>query len=96
MSFFACPHCGKETRIFSAGGSKHETRHEHSGGVIAACNRLGIEFLGDIPLDARVCADADRGVPTVVAEEADDRSARRNAFINIAKKITRKVGLEWR
>jgi ATP-binding protein involved in chromosome partitioning len=106
MSFFACPHCGKETRIFSRGGNEpptlmdgsnqHETEHEHGGDVVAACKRLGIQFLGDIPLDARVCEDADRGVPTVVAEEADDQSVRRNAFINIAKTIAHKVGLEWR
>lgn len=96
MSFFACPHCGKETRIFCSGGSHHKAEEEHSGGVVTACRRLGIEFLGDVPLDSRVCEDADRGVPTVVAEEADDQSARRNAFINIAEKIARKVGLEWR
>lgn len=91
MAFFACPHCGNETKIFSHG-------HDDSpdGGVVAQCKRLGIEFLGDIPLDARVCEDADRGVPTVVAEETDDRSARRNAFLHIAEKIARKVGLEWR
>jgi ATP-binding protein involved in chromosome partitioning len=105
MSVFACPHCGKETRIFSRGGnepptlmdgsSQNETEYGHGSGVVAACKRLGIEFLGDIPLDARVCQDADRGVPTVVAEEADGRSARRNAFISIAMKIAQKVGLAW-
>lgn len=92
MAFFACPHCGEETRIFSHG------RHgeEEEGGVVAQCKRLGVDFLGDIPLDARVCEDADRGVPTVVAEETDDRSARRNAFLRIAEKIANKVGLDWR
>jgi ATP-binding protein involved in chromosome partitioning len=91
MAFFACPHCGKETRIFS-----HSHDESPDGGVVAQCKRLGIEFLGDIPLDARVCEDADRGVPTVVAEETDDRSARRNAFLHIAEKIAHKSGLDWR
>ncbi|KAK2809508.1 hypothetical protein FQN50_003776 [Emmonsiellopsis sp. PD_5] len=102
MAFFACPHCGKETKIFSRRGSQPEADHEHSaeahngGGVLSACKRLGVDFLGDIPLDARVCEDADRGMPTVVAEESDERSARRNAFLRVAEKVIRKVGLEWR
>ncbi|EEP76457.1 ATPase [Uncinocarpus reesii 1704] len=96
MAFFACPHCGKQTRIFSGGISGQGHECQDNSGVVAACERLGIDFLGDVPLDARVCEDADRGVPTVVAEEGDDRSARRNAFLNIAEKIARKVGLEWK
>lgn len=99
MAFFACPHCGEETRIFSHG--RHENadqdgRSDDDGGVLAQCKRLGIDFLGDIPLDAKVCEDADRGVPTVVAEETDDRSTRRRAFLRIAEKIANKVGLDWR
>ncbi|CRG90915.1 ATP-binding protein involved in chromosome partitioning [Talaromyces islandicus] len=92
MAFFECPHCGNETRIFS-----HS--HSHEGpdqGVAAQCNRLGIDFLGDIPLDARVCEDADRGMPTVVAEEANESSGRRRAFMGVAEKVARKVGLEWK
>lgn len=104
MAFFACPHCGKQTKIFSRGvdrGSVGEHTHDaeqyhDDSGVVATCKRLGIEFLGDVPLDARVCEDADRGVPTVVAEESDERSARRNAFLNIAEKIARKTGLKWK
>lgn len=92
MAFFSCPNCGHETKIFS-----HSHSHVHDGaeGVVAQCQRLGIEFLGDIPLDARVCEDADRGKPTVVAEEGDQNSARRMAFISIAEKVARKVGIEW-
>ncbi|EEH47451.1 uncharacterized protein PADG_03535 [Paracoccidioides brasiliensis Pb18] len=104
MAYFACPHCGKETKIFSGKGSQPseielEAGHPEShngGGVLSACKRLGIDFLGDIPLDARVCEDADRGVPTVVAEESDECSTRRNAFMKVAEQVVRKVGLEWR
>ncbi|KAF3492388.1 ATPase [Arthroderma uncinatum] len=102
MAYFACPHCGKQTKIFSRSGSTTSVKdevdeHEHSDntGVVAACKRLGIDFLGDIPLDARVCEDADRGMPTVVAEERDDRSARRNAFLDVSKKVAEKIGLQW-
>ncbi|KAL6233097.1 hypothetical protein BDW75DRAFT_216052 [Aspergillus navahoensis] len=101
MAFFACPECGTKTRIFSAGlhhdGHQHghgESGDERDWGVLAECKRLGVEFLGDIPLDARVCEDADRGMPTVVSEEGD-RSARREAFMGVAEKVARKVGIEW-
>ncbi|KAL3476298.1 P-loop containing nucleoside triphosphate hydrolase protein [Aspergillus californicus] len=97
MAYFACPSCGTQTEIFSAGLHKHEHGHGHGEdwGVLAECKRLGVEFLGDIPLDARVCEDADRGVPTVVAEEAEERSVRKKAFMDVAEKVARKVGVEW-
>ncbi|KAH8427945.1 Mrp/NBP35 family ATP-binding protein [Aspergillus melleus] len=97
MAFFACPQCGHQTRIFSHGESQHHHHHHGSEdwGVVAECKRLGVDFLGDIPLDARVCEDADRGMPTVVAEESADRSARREAFLDVAEKVARKVGVEW-
>lgn len=101
MAYFACPHCGKQTKIFSRSGSHpaindgYEHSHGDNTGVVAACNRLGIDFLGDIPLDARVCEDADKGMPTVVAEEGDDRSPRRNAFLDVSKRVAGKIGLQW-
>src|SRR5882757_9610376 len=57
MSLFTCPHCHNSTHIFGS----------HSG-VTHACEEHGINFLGDIPLHASICDDADRGKPTVVAE----------------------------
>ncbi|KAL2817346.1 iron-sulfur protein IND1 [Aspergillus granulosus] len=99
MAFFACPECGHQTKIFSHGLLEHKHEHGNSGegdwGVLAECKRLGVEFLGDIPLDARVCEDADRGVPTVVAEEGAERSVRRDAFMGVAERVARKVGIEW-
>lgn len=91
MAYFACPKCGHQTKIFS-----HGDTDEHDWGVLAECKRHGIEFLGDIPLDAKVCEDADRGVPTVVAEETDGRSARRQAFLDVAEKVAHKMELKWR
>lgn len=98
MAFFACPQCGHQTRIFSHGDHHHHQEgqgKEEEWGVVAECKRLGVDFLGDIPLDARVCEDADRGMPTVVAEETEDRSVRRKAFLDVAEKVARKVGVEW-
>lgn len=92
MAFFTCPNCGHETKIFS----HSHAAGDHAQGVVAQCQRLGIDFLGDIPLDAKVCADADRGMPTVVAEEGDLNSARRRAFMNISEKVARAVGIDWK
>jgi ATP-binding protein involved in chromosome partitioning len=94
MAFFTCPHCGHETKIFSHSHSHDNENQEH--GVVSQCKRLGIDFLGDIPLDARVCEDADRGMPTIVAEEGDETSARRRAFMTVAEKVAKAVGIEWK
>ena len=59
-------------------------------GVLRTCREQGVELLGDIPLDARICDDADRGKPTVVAEP---ESARAEAFMGIARKIAGKIEL---
>ena len=79
MSLFTCPHCHNSTHIF---GSR--------SGVTHACENHGIPFLGDIPLHASICDDADRGHPTVVAEPESDRA---EAFMAIADEVGRKIGL---
>ncbi|KAJ6125753.1 hypothetical protein N7523_003373 [Penicillium sp. IBT 18751x] len=93
MAYFACPNCGHQTRIFSHGDNDHSCGEDR--GVLAQCKRLGVDFLGDIPLDAQVCEDADRGMPTVVAEESAERSGRRQAFLNVAEQVAKKIGLDW-
>ena len=79
MSLFTCPHCQNSTHIFGA----------HSG-VTMACEKHDIEFLGDIPLHASICDDADRGKPTIVSEPDSDRA---KAFMSIADQIGGKIGL---
>ena len=79
MSLFTCPHCDNSTHIFGS----------HSG-VTHACKEHGIQFLGDVPLHASICDDADRGKPTVVSEP---ESYRAKAFMGIAEEVGRKIGL---
>lgn len=55
MSAFTCPTCHSTHAIFG------------SEGVARTCKSLGTRLLCDVPLDASICADADRGRPTVVA-----------------------------
>jgi ATP-binding protein involved in chromosome partitioning len=56
MSFFVCPHCGKQTDVFRQGGGQKESE------------RLGIPLLGHIPLDPAVCDAGDTGVPVVIGQ----------------------------
>ena len=78
MSIFTCPHCNQSTHIFG------------SAGVNRQCLANNIDFLGDIPLHASICDDADRGKPTVVSEPSSPRG---QSFMNVAEAIGRKIGL---
>ncbi|KIW99152.1 uncharacterized protein Z519_00815 [Cladophialophora bantiana CBS 173.52] len=93
MSVFVCPHCHQETRIFA--NSRDQNAHNGLGGAETKAQELGVDFLGDIPLDARICADADRGMPTVVAEEASGVKVNTGYYERIAEKVARKIGLSW-
>ncbi len=79
MSLFTCPSCGSSTHVF---GERQ--------GVQKTCEDLGIGFLGDIPLHQSICDDADRGVPTVVAEPESERAS---AFQAIARVVGERIGL---
>jgi ATP-binding protein involved in chromosome partitioning len=72
MSYFVCGHCGERTEIFS-----------HGGGERAAA-KLGVPFLGRIPIDPAIRDGGDNGHPIVVANPASPQTA---AFREIAKKI---------
>jgi ATP-binding protein involved in chromosome partitioning len=72
MSGFVCPECGAKVDIFQSGGGKK------------IAEELGIPFLGSIPIDQKVCADADKGTPFIV-EHADSSASK--SFMEIAGKI---------
>ena len=91
MSVFVCPHCHQETKIFAHGANDHGGL----GGAEAKAKELGVDFLGDVPLDAKICADADRGMPTIVAEEADGVKVNTGYYERIAKSVARRIGLPW-
>jgi len=76
MSVFTCPNCRHATHIFGADGVERE------------CKKHGIELLGDVPLHASICQDADRGKPTVVS---DPTGVHALAFEGIAEKVSRKI-----
>jgi len=55
MSFYCCPACGHRAEIFNTGGAAE------------AAEKLGIPFLGAVPLDAVVCETSEAGTPIVLA-----------------------------
>ncbi|MGC2135666.1 MAG: P-loop NTPase [Xanthobacteraceae bacterium] len=53
MSTFICPHCGESSDIFGHGGARAEAE------------RLGVPFLGEVPLDMTIREKSDAGLPVV-------------------------------
>jgi ATP-binding protein involved in chromosome partitioning len=72
MSYFLCPHCGGRTDIFAHGGARHEAE------------RLGVPFLGEVPLELRIRLTSDAGTPIVAAEPASPDAA---IYRDIAAKV---------
>ena len=56
MSYFQCPHCGTRSDIFGHGGARQEAE------------RLGVPFLGEIPLHMSIRITSDSGTPVVESE----------------------------
>ena len=72
MSYFVCPHCGGRTDVFSHGGARKEAE------------KLGVPFLGEVPLDIAIRANSDEGRP-VIASMAESPQA--NALLQIAQRV---------
>jgi ATP-binding protein involved in chromosome partitioning len=76
MSLFVCPNCGHESHIFSHGGARLEAE------------KLGVEFLGEVPLDIEIRETSDSGRPIVVS---NPDSPHAKTFVAIAERIRDKV-----
>jgi ATP-binding protein involved in chromosome partitioning len=55
MSTFICPKCGEQSDIFGHGGAREEA------------DRLGVPFLGEIPLHMDIRTNSDSGTPVTVS-----------------------------
>ena len=76
MSYFACPSCGHRSEIFSHGGARKEAE------------RLGVDFLGEIPLDIEIRETSDGGHPIVVSKP-DSENAK--VFREIGERVWAKL-----
>ncbi|MBT5050837.1 MAG: Mrp/NBP35 family ATP-binding protein [Rhodospirillaceae bacterium] len=77
MSYFLCPHCGERSDIFTHGGARN------------AAGQMGVDFLGEIPLDMAIREGSDNGRPIVAADPDSGHAA---AYRAIADKIWAAVG----
>ena len=79
MSYFDCPECGHRSEIFSHGGARREA------------DKLGTEFLGEIPLDIAIRETSDNGTPIVVSRPDSPLS---EIYRSIARRIKEKLDAE--
>jgi ATP-binding protein involved in chromosome partitioning len=72
MSYFVCDKCGNRHEIFGHGGAKAEAE------------RLGVAFLGEVPLDIKLRERSDSGEPIVATEPNSPHTLN---YQEIAKKL---------
>ena len=68
MSYFLCPDNGKRYDIFGHGGAKREAE------------RLGVDFLGEVPIEIEIREMSDAGSPITVARPDSESAANYRAI----------------
>jgi ATP-binding protein involved in chromosome partitioning len=79
MSWFVCSECGHEHHVFGHGGAERAAR------------RLGVPFLGALPLAEEIRVESDSGAPIVVSRP-DSPAAR--AFADVASQIAARTSIQ--
>jgi len=79
MSGFVCPHCGKKTDIFKSGGGEK------------MAEKMGVPFLGKIPIEPKLAQACDEGKPFLY-HFAETETAK--AFKKVIEPILDVMGLE--
>ena len=76
MSYFACPHCGERSDIFSHGGARE------------TADKYGVAFLGEIPLNISIRENSDRGRPPVISSPEGPEA---RCYLDIADGVVDKL-----
>jgi ATP-binding protein involved in chromosome partitioning len=76
MSYYTCPACGHHDEIFSRGGGRR------------LAEELKCEFLGEVPIDAKVRHGGDAGRPVVVGAPDSEHA---KIFLDIASRVAGEV-----
>ena len=79
MSWFVCGTCGEEHHIFDHGQAER------------AAQRLGVPYLGPVPLERSIREEADAGAPVVVSRPDTDGSG---ALRKIASALAARVSVQ--
>ena len=78
MSYFCCPNCGHRSDIFSHGGARAEAE------------KLGIDFLGEVPLDIAIRETSDGGDPIVISRPDSDHA---KVYRAVAARVWDKISI---
>jgi ATP-binding protein involved in chromosome partitioning len=76
MSYYCCPNCNHRADIFGHGGARAEAA------------RMGVEFLGELPLKLAIRELADAGTPIVAARPETEEAAE---YRRIARRLWEKL-----
>ena len=79
MSTFICPKCGEQSDIFGHGGAKDEAK------------RMGVPFLGAVPLHMDIRKTSDGGTPIVASAPDSDHA---KAYLAIAERVLERMNAE--
>ena len=77
MSFYTCPKCNHKDRLFG-----------HEAGIAKLSDAMGLDIIGEIPLNPQICTLSDTGKPISFAEPLALES---QIYSNIAKAIMDKT-----
>ena len=81
MSYFLCPKCGERSEIFGHGGAREEAE------------KLGVPFLGEVPLHLDIRTTSDSGHPIVI-DQPD--SPHTQVYKNIAGRVWKQLSANQR
>ena len=81
MSYFLCPKCGERSEIFGHGGAREEAE------------KMGVPFLGEVPLHLDIRLTSDSGNPIVASQPDSPHSV---IYKNIAGRVWKQISGESR
>ncbi len=85
MSYFLCPDNGKRYDIFGHGGARKEA------------DRMGVDFLGEVPIEIEIRENSDKGTPITVSDPDSQSAANYRAIAStVWDKIEKSIGGESR
>ena len=76
MSYFLCSNCNEKHQIFGHGGAEKEAK------------KLGVPFLGAIPIDIELRSSSDKGEPIFIKDSNNTIS---KVYFNIAKTLIKEI-----
>ncbi len=79
MSTFVCPKCGERSDIFGHGGAQDEA------------SKLGVPFLGEVPLHMDIRINSDGGTPVVISQPDGPHA---QTYLSIAEEVISRLEIE--